>query len=185
MAAVQKQWCAWDNDLGRVMYTYDDVTLIMQSIDWNNQSQLGQQVTITLLPGVTGAQVGPGNVTSIPLAAGSQVSMAANSPLTLQTGNGNQTNFIVATNVKVGDLSISVKAQTVAQAIPAGAQVLSVLPTMQIPPVGQQVLEPPPYNVTVGSTGSVSVAAQNIPMVTITSHGLQFLTPPAILTCGG
>lgn len=184
MALQQKQWCAWDNDLGSVSYTYDDVSLILQSIDWNNQSQFGQLVTVTLLPGITSAAIGPGNVTSIPLAAGSLVPLAANQTIQLVVG-GSSTSFIVSKAVNVGDLSITVTRQNVAQAIPSGAQVEAVLPSIAIPPVGQQAVEPPPYNVTLGSSGSVSIANQSIPMVTITSHGLQFLTPPAILTCSG
>lgn len=180
MATVTKQWCSWDSDQGKVNFSYDDVTHNLLSIGWVNNSQLGQQVILTLRPGSTASALS-GSINSIPLAAGSLVPLASGEIVQLDANNS----FTLTKAVHVGDTSMTVSRQTVQGNIPAGTPVVSVMPTIEIPPVGQQAVEPPPYNVTLGSTGSVNLSNQGISVQSVVSHGITYWFPPADLTCLG
>lgn len=183
MAVVQRQWCSWDNDLGTVYYTYDDVSLIVQSMGWVNNSTQGQSLIMILLPGNTPAALS-GNINSIPTTA-LVCPIPSGSALVVDDGSGNPQTFTTSKAASVGATSISVSHQAVSGTIASGAVLSVTMPTLTVPPQGQTAAEPSPYNVTLGSTASQSLSNFNIPMQTGTSHGIQFLYPPAILICSG
>lgn len=193
MATQIKQWCGWGgtdgagHDLGSVSYQWDDTVAAgfpfgkLTAFTWANGSAIPEQVTLTLRPGALASSVAVGTVTSLPLAAGSACPVPVGTQVQLSSG---PTVFTVATAVKVGDTAIAVTSQSNPSLIPAGTLLFCPLPAITIPASGQTAPLPAFYGGgTVGSSGSVNLTPLAVPMMQITSHGLNFVVPPADQTC--
>lgn len=188
MATVTKRWCQWADDTGFVEYTYDDTVSSgfphgkLTGFNWTNPSSTPEILRMTLEPGVTGAVLSAGVVSSIPLAAGSPVPFLSGEPVVVAG-----VTFAINSNAAVGATSISVTPQSIASSIPSGTPVECPLPEISIPAAGQQGNLPAFFGgQAINSSQSIGVSNLGIPMQTLTGHGGTTLTvPPATLGCAG
>jgi hypothetical protein len=187
MAIITKFFTTWDSDRGKVGFRYDDTVAAgfpfgqWTAIGWQNLSQLPRTVQLTLLPGVTSADLS-GTVTSIPVAAGLLTPIPSGATVVI-----GGVSFTTTAGRAVGGVTIPVSSTVLGSTILSGSAIAVPLPNVTIPSQGQtSVLDAIYGGATITSTDIVNLTNRNIPMVSQpTKGGGTIAWVPAALASGG